>query len=158
MPISVYRLGEMPIQSCGQSVSAPRRKAGVRFNAHTELRAKRQRSAREAIYRNRLVRLRCKSHERILSHAPIWVRVLVRSTTTLARPRFRLQNKTTYKTRCGHRQSRQESSSDLGWIVCSERPCRTALQLDRAKLARFLTTVENLYEVGPAVYCYTCRP
>ena len=53
MPISVYRLGEMPIQSCGQSVSAPRGKAGARLNAHTELRAKRQRSAREAIYRNR---------------------------------------------------------------------------------------------------------
>jgi hypothetical protein len=52
-PISVYGLGEMPIQSCGQSFSAPRGKAGARFNAHTELRAKRQRSAREAIYRNR---------------------------------------------------------------------------------------------------------
>jgi len=52
-PISVYRLGGMPIQSCGQSVSAPRGKAGVRLNAHTELRAKRQRSAQEAIYRNR---------------------------------------------------------------------------------------------------------
>ena len=52
-PISVYRLGEMPIQSCGQSVSALRGKAGAMLNAHTELRAKRQRSAREAIYRNR---------------------------------------------------------------------------------------------------------
>jgi hypothetical protein len=52
-PVSVYRLGEMPIQSCGQSVSAPHGKAGVRLNAHTELRAKRQRSAWEAIYRNR---------------------------------------------------------------------------------------------------------
>ena len=51
--ISVHRLGEMPIQSCGQSVSAPRGKAGARLNAHTELRAKRQRSAREAINRNR---------------------------------------------------------------------------------------------------------
>jgi len=39
----------MPTQSCGHSVSAPRGKAGARFNAHTELRAKRQRSAREAI-------------------------------------------------------------------------------------------------------------
>jgi len=29
-PISVYRLGEMPIQSGGQSVSAPRREAGAR--------------------------------------------------------------------------------------------------------------------------------
>ena len=56
-PISVYRLGEMPIQSCGQSVSAPRGKASVRLNAHTELRAKRQRSAREAIYRNRPIQL-----------------------------------------------------------------------------------------------------
>jgi hypothetical protein len=36
-PISVYRLGEMPTQSCGQSVSAPRVKAVVRLNAHTEL-------------------------------------------------------------------------------------------------------------------------
>jgi hypothetical protein len=54
-PISVYRLCEMPIQSCGQGVSAPRGKAGARLNAHTELRAKRQRSAREAIYRNRPV-------------------------------------------------------------------------------------------------------
>jgi len=51
-PISVYRLGEMPIQSCGQSVSAPRENAGARLNAHTELRTKRQRSAPEAIYRN----------------------------------------------------------------------------------------------------------
>ena len=56
-PISVYRLGEMPTQSCGQSVSAPRGKAGVSLNAHTELRAKRQRSAREAIYRNRPIRI-----------------------------------------------------------------------------------------------------
>jgi len=55
--ISVYRLGEMPIQSCGQSVSAPRGKAGARLNAHTELWAKRQRSAREAIYRNRPIPL-----------------------------------------------------------------------------------------------------
>jgi len=54
-PISVYRQGEMPIQSCGQSVSAPRGKAGVMLNARTKLRAKRQRSAREAIYRNWLV-------------------------------------------------------------------------------------------------------
>ena len=53
MPISAYRLGELPIQSCGQSVSAPRGKAGARLNAHTYLRVKRQRSAREAIYRNR---------------------------------------------------------------------------------------------------------
>ena len=43
----------MPIQSCGQSVSAPRGKVGARLNAHTELRAKRQCSAREAIYQNR---------------------------------------------------------------------------------------------------------
>jgi hypothetical protein len=43
----------MPIQGCGQSVSAPRGKAGVRLNAHRELRAMRQCSAREAIYRNR---------------------------------------------------------------------------------------------------------
>ena len=54
-PISVYRPGEMPIQSCGQCVSAPRGKAGARLNAHTELRAKRQRSAREAINRNRAI-------------------------------------------------------------------------------------------------------
>jgi hypothetical protein len=49
-PISVYRLGEIPIQSCRQSVSALRGKAGARLNAHTELRAMRQRSALEAIY------------------------------------------------------------------------------------------------------------
>jgi hypothetical protein len=42
-PISVYRMGEMPIRSGGQSVSAPRRKTGARLNAHTEL--------REGIYR-----------------------------------------------------------------------------------------------------------
>jgi len=54
-PISVYRLVEMPIQSCGQSISAPHGKAGARLNAHTELRTKHQRSAREAIYRNRPV-------------------------------------------------------------------------------------------------------
>jgi hypothetical protein len=47
--------GEMPIQSCGQSVIARRGKAGARLNTHTELRARRQRSAREAIYRNRPV-------------------------------------------------------------------------------------------------------
>jgi len=52
-PILVYRLGEMPIQSCGQSVSAPRGKPGARLNANTELREKCHRSAREAIYRNR---------------------------------------------------------------------------------------------------------
>jgi hypothetical protein len=52
-PTSVYRLGEMPTQRCGQSVSDPRGKAGAMLNAHTELRTKRQRSAREAIYRNR---------------------------------------------------------------------------------------------------------
>jgi len=51
--MSVYRLSRMPIQSFGQSVSAPRRKAGARLNAHTELLAKRQRSAREVIYRDR---------------------------------------------------------------------------------------------------------
>jgi hypothetical protein len=45
-PISVYHLGEMPIQSCGQSVSAPRGKANATLNAHTELQAKRQRSAK----------------------------------------------------------------------------------------------------------------
>ena len=47
-PISVYRLSEMPIQGCGQSV-----KAGPRLDAHEQLRAKRQRSARKAMYRNR---------------------------------------------------------------------------------------------------------
>jgi len=52
-PMLVYLLGEMPIRSCRQSVSALRGKAGARLNAHTELRAKCQRSAREAIYRNR---------------------------------------------------------------------------------------------------------
>ena len=52
-PISVYRLDEMPIQSCRQTVSALRGKAGAMLNAHTELRAKRQRLAREAMYRNR---------------------------------------------------------------------------------------------------------
>ena len=45
-PISEYRLGEMSIQSCGQSVSAPRGTAGARLNAHTELRTKCQRSGR----------------------------------------------------------------------------------------------------------------
>jgi len=35
-----YRPGEMPVQICGQTVSAPRGKAGVRLNAHEELRAK----------------------------------------------------------------------------------------------------------------------
>ena len=51
-PNSVYHLGEMHIQSCGQSVSALHGKVGVRLNAHTDLRAKRQRTAREAIFRN----------------------------------------------------------------------------------------------------------
>ena len=54
-PISVYRLGQMPMRSCGQSVNPPRGKAGFRLNAHTVLRAKRQRSAREVINRNRPV-------------------------------------------------------------------------------------------------------
>ena len=58
-PMSVYRLGEMHTQSCGQSVSAPRGKAGARLNAHTELRTKRQRSAREAIYRIRPIGEQC---------------------------------------------------------------------------------------------------
>jgi hypothetical protein len=49
----------MPIQSCGQSVSAPRGKAGARLNANTELRAKRQRSVRETIYRNRPIVRSC---------------------------------------------------------------------------------------------------
>jgi hypothetical protein len=52
-PVSVHRLGKMPIQSCGPSVSAPRGKAGARLTVHTELRTMRQCSAREAIYRNR---------------------------------------------------------------------------------------------------------
>ena len=51
--ILVFRLGEMRIQSCGQRVSAPRGIAGAWLNAHTEMRAKRQRSAREAMYQNR---------------------------------------------------------------------------------------------------------
>ena len=59
-PISVYYLGEMPMQSCGHSVSSPRGKAGARLNAHTELRAKRQRSARKAILRNRPIAARGK--------------------------------------------------------------------------------------------------
>ena len=63
-PISVHRPGVMPIQSCGQSVSAPRGKAGARVNAHTELRAKRRRSAREAIYRNRPIDAR-----HVINHA-----------------------------------------------------------------------------------------
>ena len=58
MPISVYPLSEILIQSCGQSVNAPRGKAGVSLNAHTELGAKRQRSAREAKYRNRPIEAR----------------------------------------------------------------------------------------------------
>ena len=53
---SAYRLDETPIQSCRQSVSAPRRKAGVRLNAHAELRVKLQCSAREAMYRNRPIK------------------------------------------------------------------------------------------------------
>ena len=48
-PSSVYRLGEIPIQSCGRSVHAPHVGAGARSDAYIELRAKRQRSAREAI-------------------------------------------------------------------------------------------------------------
>jgi len=61
-PISVYRLSEMPIQSCGQSVSAQLEKMGARLNAHTELRAKRQHSAREAIYRIRpIIQLDCQN-------------------------------------------------------------------------------------------------
>ena len=55
-PISVHRLGEMPLQSCGRGVSAARGKAGARLTAHTELRTPHQRSAREAICRNRPIR------------------------------------------------------------------------------------------------------
>ena len=55
-PISLYRLGEKPIQSCGQSGSAPHGTAGASLHAHTELRAKHQRSAREAIYRIRPIK------------------------------------------------------------------------------------------------------
>jgi hypothetical protein len=46
---------KISMQSCGPSISAQRGKE-ARFNishAHTELRTKRQRSAREAIYRKR---------------------------------------------------------------------------------------------------------
>jgi len=43
----------MPIQICRQSVSTPRGKEGAKLIAHTEWRAKRQRSAREAIDRNK---------------------------------------------------------------------------------------------------------
>jgi hypothetical protein len=39
------------MQNSRQSVSAPRGKPGARLNAGTKLRATRQRSAREAIYR-----------------------------------------------------------------------------------------------------------
>jgi hypothetical protein len=53
MPISVYHPCEMPIHSCGQGVSAPREKAGAGLTVHIEVRTERQRSAREAIYRNR---------------------------------------------------------------------------------------------------------
>ena len=49
---SVCRLGEMPVQSWGQSDSASRGKAGARLNAHTVLRMTRQRTSQEAIYRN----------------------------------------------------------------------------------------------------------
>jgi hypothetical protein len=49
-------LGEVPIHNCRQTVSAPRGKAGARLNAHTELRAKRQRSAPGPKYRNRPIR------------------------------------------------------------------------------------------------------
>jgi len=49
------KAGARPIQSCGQSVSAQRGQAGARLNAHTELRAERQRSAREAITESGLV-------------------------------------------------------------------------------------------------------
>ena len=41
----------MPTQSWGQSISAVRGKAGAWLNAHIELRAKRQRSTREAMHR-----------------------------------------------------------------------------------------------------------
>jgi hypothetical protein len=44
-PISVFRLGAMPIQRCGQSVSAPRGKAGAWMNADTELGTTRRVSA-----------------------------------------------------------------------------------------------------------------
>jgi len=42
-----------PYRDCGQSVSALCGRTGTRLSAHTELRTRRQRSAREAIYRNR---------------------------------------------------------------------------------------------------------
>jgi hypothetical protein len=64
----VYRPGDMPIQSCGQSVSAPRGKAGAMLNAYTELRAKRQRSAREAIYRNRPIQRRPQRQDGVCVH------------------------------------------------------------------------------------------
>jgi len=76
-PISVYRLDKTPIQSCGQSVSAPRGKAVVGLNAHTESRAKRQRSVREAIYRNRHISARPYLARHLLST----VRLLIASHT-----------------------------------------------------------------------------
>jgi hypothetical protein len=76
-PISVYRLGEMPIQSCGQCVSAPRGEAGARLNAHTELRIKHQRSAREAIYRIRPIVLALSSSS--TTQSPLYEPLLLRS-------------------------------------------------------------------------------
>jgi hypothetical protein len=52
-PISVHRMSQMPIQGCGQNVSALRGKADARLSVNNELRAKRQPSARESIYRSR---------------------------------------------------------------------------------------------------------
>ena len=75
-PNSVYRLGEMPIQSCGQSASAPRGKAGARMNAHAELRAKRQRSVWEVIYRNRPI-LDSLTHCRFNSALPVLLLLVI---------------------------------------------------------------------------------
>jgi hypothetical protein len=92
-PISVVCLAEMPIPSCEQSVSAPRGKAGARLNAHTELRAKRQRSAREAISRTQpLARVRAAYP----NPAP---RTLLASAAPLSDPTWREGGKTTFSNR-----------------------------------------------------------
>ena len=89
-PFSVYRLGEMPIQSCGQSISAPRGKASARLTAHTELREMRQRSAstglRPLCLEKQSIR-RCKWPASYGARTEIWYRQrhLVTSSTGFGR-------------------------------------------------------------------------
>jgi hypothetical protein len=76
--------GEMPIRSYMQSVSPQRPKNSSRLNARTELHAKRQRSARDSIYRKGLLRTSA------LTEVIGWLTFILKAHTDARRRRRRL--------------------------------------------------------------------